>query len=37
VVAATPLSPAEQAEKDALDKFAVVLGFQSAVYLIDVP
>lgn len=33
VVAAKRLTPAEQAKKDALDKFAVVLGFQSAVYL----
>lgn len=35
VVAPKPLSPAELAEKDALDKFAAVLGFQSAVYLAD--
>ena len=33
VVAAKRLTPAEQVKKDALDKFAVVLGFQSAVYL----
>lgn len=33
VVAPKRLTPAEQAKKDALDKFAVVLGFQSAVYL----
>lgn len=32
-----PLTPAEQVEKDALDKFASVLGFQSAVYSPDVP
>ena len=32
-----PLTPAEQAEKDAMDKFAAALGFQSAVYLPDVP
>ncbi len=32
-----PLTPAEQAEKDAMDKFATGLGFQSAVYLPDVP
>jgi ankyrin repeat protein len=36
VVAAKRLTPAEQAKKDALDKFAAGLGFQSAVYLIDV-
>jgi hypothetical protein len=35
VVAAKRLTPAEQAKKDALDKFAVGLGFQSAVYLVD--
>jgi ankyrin len=35
VVAARRLTPAEQAKKDALDKFAVGLGFQSAVYLVD--
>ncbi len=32
-----PLSPAEQADKDLLDKFAVSLGFTSAVYLVDTP
>ena len=32
-----PLTPAEQAEKDMLDKFATALGFQSAVYSPDVP
>jgi len=32
-----PLTPAEQAQKDAMDQFAVALGFQSAVYLADVP
>ena len=32
-----PLLPGEQAEKDALDKFAAALGFQSAVYAADVP
>ena len=31
------LSPAEQAEKDALDKFASALGFQEAVYAADGP
>ena len=35
VVAAKRLTPAEQAKKDALDKFAAVLGFESAVYLAD--
>jgi ankyrin repeat protein len=35
VVAAKRLTPTEQAKKDGLDKFAVVLGFQSAVYLAD--
>jgi ankyrin repeat protein len=35
VVAAKPLSAAEQAGKDALDKFAVVLGYRSALYLAD--
>ena len=35
VVAAKPLSPAEQAEKDALDRLASALGFQSAIYLAD--
>ena len=33
VVAAKRLTPAEQAKKDALNKFAIGLGFQSAVYL----
>jgi ankyrin repeat protein len=37
VVAATPLSAAEQAEKQALDVFAAALGFESTVYRIDVP
>ncbi|HEY1342444.1 MAG TPA: ankyrin repeat domain-containing protein [Bryobacteraceae bacterium] len=32
-----PLTAAEQQEKDALDKLAAMLGFQSAVYLPDVP
>ncbi len=32
-----PLTPAEQADKDAMDKFAAALGFESAVYLADVP
>ena len=32
-----PLTAAEQQQKDAMDKFASVLGFQSAVYLADVP
>lgn len=32
-----PLSPAEQADKDVLDKFAVALGFKSAEYLVDAP
>jgi uncharacterized protein len=32
-----PLTPAEQADKDAMDKFATALGFESAVYLADVP
>jgi ankyrin repeat protein len=30
-----PLSAAEQAEKDVLDKFAVALGFKSVEYLVD--
>jgi uncharacterized protein len=30
-----PLSPAEQADKDVLDKFAVALGFKSVEYLVD--
>ena len=32
-----PLLPGEQAKKDALDKFAAVLGFKEAVYLADIP
>ena len=32
-----PLTAAEQAEKDAMDKFAAVMGFQSAVYRADGP
>ncbi len=32
-----PLSPAEQADKDVLDKFAAALGFKSAEYLVDAP
>jgi len=32
-----PLSPAEQADKDVLDKFAVALGFKSAEYFVDAP
>jgi len=32
-----PLTPAEQADKDAMDKFAAALGFQSAVYAEDLP
>jgi ankyrin repeat protein len=32
-----PLLPGEQAEKDALDKFAAAMGFQSAIYLADIP
>jgi ankyrin repeat protein len=32
-----PLTAAEQADKDVLDKFAARLGFESAVYLVDVP
>jgi uncharacterized protein len=32
-----PLLPGEQAEKDALDKLAAVLGFKEAVYLADNP
>jgi ankyrin repeat protein len=32
-----PLTPAEQADKDALDKFASALGFQSAIYAEDLP
>jgi uncharacterized protein len=32
-----PLTPAEQVEKDALDRFAMALGFQSAVYTADIP
>jgi ankyrin repeat protein len=36
-VYARPLTPAEQAEKDAMDKFAAAMGFQSAIYLADGP
>ena len=32
-----PLTPEEEIEKAALDKFALALGFQSAVYAADVP
>jgi pyrroloquinoline quinone (PQQ) biosynthesis protein C len=32
-----PLTPAEQADKDALDHFATALGMQEAVYTPDVP
>jgi len=32
-----PLTAAEQADKDVLDKFAATLGFESAVYLVDLP
>ncbi len=32
-----PLSVAEQADKDRLDKFAVALGFKESTYLVDVP
>ena len=32
-----PLLPGEQVEKDALEKFASVLGFKEAVYLADIP
>jgi ankyrin repeat protein len=32
-----PLSPAEQADKDLLDKFAHSLGFKEATYMPDVP
>ena len=32
-----PLTAAEQAEKDMLDLFAVSLGFQSSVFLVDAP
>jgi ankyrin repeat protein len=32
-----PLTAAEQADKDVLDKFAARLGFESAVYLVDLP
>ena len=32
-----PLSPAEQIDKDNLEKFASVLGFKSVVYLADIP
>ncbi|MGB8506879.1 MAG: ankyrin repeat domain-containing protein [Pyrinomonadaceae bacterium] len=35
VVAAKPLSPAEQADQAALERLASVLGFRSAVYLTD--
>lgn len=32
-----PLSVAEQADKDRLDRFAVALGFKESTYLVDVP
>lgn len=32
-----PLSPAEQADKDLLDKFAVAIGFKSVEYRVDTP
>ena len=32
-----PLSPAEQADKDALDLLSTAIGFKSVVYLVDVP
>jgi ankyrin repeat protein len=32
-----PLTPAEQADKDALDALSIAMGFKSAVYLADVP
>ena len=32
-----PLSPAEQTDKDMLDKFAKSLGFKEATYLVDTP
>jgi len=32
-----PLSVAEQADKDMLDKFAVSLGFKESTYLVDLP
>jgi len=32
-----PLTPAEQADKDALDLAATAMGFKSVVYLLDVP
>jgi ankyrin repeat protein len=32
-----PLSVAEQADKDMLDRFAVSLGFKESTYLVDVP
>ncbi len=32
-----PLSPAEQLDKDMLDKFAKSLGFKEATYLVDTP
>jgi uncharacterized protein len=32
-----PLSTAEQADKDLLDKFAVSLGFKESTYLVDAP
>ena len=32
-----PLTAPEQADKDVLDKFAAALGFESAVYLVDLP
>ena len=32
-----PLTPAEQADKDALDLLSTAMGFQSAVYLVNIP
>jgi ankyrin repeat protein len=32
-----PLTAAEQADKDVLDKFALALGFHSVVYVVDAP
>lgn len=32
-----PLTPAQQADKDLLDKFAASLGFKEAAYLVDAP
>lgn len=37
VVAAPPLPPAVQAQKDALDRLARLMGFKSAVFLLDGP